>query len=114
MFDYLFLNALKFESGLKQSEITVLEKHATYSLSEENRAAYFYIVQSTESSNDDIQLPIKTVLERLVPVTVSLIHGITSSYLPVRFEKKNLYYVLFGIQSHVYNLSNEKIPLFQS
>ncbi|CAL5328379.1 unnamed protein product [Camellia sinensis] len=44
----------------------VLESHVVYSWSKEKTAAHFYIKQSTQSIREDLQVPIKDVLKRLL------------------------------------------------
>ncbi|CAL5335204.1 unnamed protein product [Camellia sinensis] len=56
----------------------VLESHVVYSLSKEKTAAHFYIMQSTQSIREDLQVPIKDVLERL------LVWAIVDIYFCVR------------------------------
>ena len=54
----------KCGTGITQIDLTILEEHVVYSLSKEKEAAYFYIMQSTQSVDDAIQVPIKDVIDR--------------------------------------------------
>ena len=57
---------LQCGTGINQSDLVVLESHVVYSLSKEKTAARFYIMQSTRSISEELQVPIKDVIERLV------------------------------------------------
>ncbi|KAI8002754.1 hypothetical protein LOK49_LG08G02075 [Camellia lanceoleosa] len=64
-FQRLALSSVSEVTGINQSDLMVLESHVVYSLSKEKTAAHFYIVQSTQSIREDLQVPIKDVLESL-------------------------------------------------
>ncbi|XP_057460333.1 uncharacterized protein LOC130750837 isoform X3 [Actinidia eriantha] len=59
------LSAVKEVTGINQSDLVVLESHVVYSLSKEKTAARFYIIQSTRSIGEELQVPIKDVIESL-------------------------------------------------
>ncbi|XP_057471237.1 uncharacterized protein LOC130760063 isoform X2 [Actinidia eriantha] len=59
------LSAVKEVTGINQSDLVVLESHVVYSLSKEKTAARFYIMQSTRSISEELQVPIKDVIESL-------------------------------------------------
>lgn len=54
-------------TGISRSDLVVLEKHVVYSLTKEKTASCFYIMQC-KSINQDIQIPVKEIFERLVLV----------------------------------------------
>ncbi|GMP78600.1 hypothetical protein CsSME_00034482 [Camellia sinensis var. sinensis] len=64
-FQRLALSSVSEVTGINQSDLMVLESHIVYSLSKEKTAAHFYIMQSTQSIREDLQVPIKDVLESL-------------------------------------------------
>ncbi|KAL7209184.1 hypothetical protein ACSBR1_030846 [Camellia fascicularis] len=64
-FQRLALSSVSEVTGINQSDLMVLESHVVYSLSKEKTAAHFYIMQSTQSIREDLQVPIKDVLESL-------------------------------------------------
>ncbi|XAR48725.1 hypothetical protein NMG60_11031634 [Bertholletia excelsa] len=59
------LSAVKNVTGIPWGDISVLESHVVYSLSKERTTTQFYIMQCTNLINDDIQVPIKDVIESL-------------------------------------------------
>ena len=63
---FLFLDIiLIYGTGISQADLMVLESHVVYSLSKEKTASRFYIMQCTQSINEDIgQIPINEVIER--------------------------------------------------
>ncbi|CAL5347995.1 unnamed protein product [Camellia sinensis] len=64
-FQRLAFSSVSEVTGINQSDLMVLESHIVYSLSKEKTAAHFYIMQSTQSIREDLQVPIKDVLESL-------------------------------------------------
>ncbi|XP_052208199.1 uncharacterized protein LOC127812000 isoform X2 [Diospyros lotus] len=64
-FHELALSTVKEVIGIDQSDLVILESHAVYSLSREKTAANFYILQCTKPINEDLQVPIKDVIERM-------------------------------------------------
>ena len=56
-------------TGINQSDLMVLESHVVYSLSKEKTAARFFIVQCTQPNHEDLDIPVKDVIERLVIFT---------------------------------------------
>lgn len=56
-------------TGINQSELMVLESHVVYSLSKEKTAARLFIVQCTQPNYEDLDIPVKDVIERLVIFT---------------------------------------------
>lgn len=64
--DFLGLDIiLIYGTGISQADLMVLERDAVYSLSKERTACCFYIMQCTQSINDDIsQIPISEAIER--------------------------------------------------
>ncbi|KAL6976257.1 hypothetical protein U1Q18_025044 [Sarracenia purpurea var. burkii] len=64
-FQELALSAVKEVTGINQSDVVVLESRDVYSLTKEKTAARFYIVQCTQPISEDLQLPIKDVIESL-------------------------------------------------
>lgn len=48
-----------------------LEKHVVYSLTKEKTASYFYIMQSTRSTDQDMLVSVKEIIERLVLVLLT-------------------------------------------
>lgn len=54
------------ETGINKSDLVVLEGHIVYSLNKPKAAARLYVMQCTQSINDDIRVPIKDLIERLV------------------------------------------------
>lgn len=61
------------ETGINKSDLVVLESHVIYSLNKPKAAARLYVMQCTQSINDDIQVPIKDLIERLVHSPILLI-----------------------------------------
>ncbi|CAL5389128.1 unnamed protein product [Camellia sinensis] len=59
--------------SINQSDLMILESHVVYSLSKEKTTAHFYIMQSTQSIREDLQVPIIDVLERFVLLTTILL-----------------------------------------
>lgn len=52
-------------TGISQADLMVLESHVVYSLSKERTACRFYIMQCTQSINEDIsQIPINEAIDR--------------------------------------------------
>nr|GLL47723.1 uncharacterized protein LOC109161584 isoform X2 [Ipomoea trifida] len=56
--------AVQDATGIKRSELVVLEKHVVYSLSKAKTTACFYIIQCSQSTSQDFQIPIKDVIKR--------------------------------------------------
>jgi hypothetical protein len=59
--------AVKESTGINQTDLLVLERHAVYSLSKEKTATRFYIMQCTKLVHDHedvIQVPIKDTIDR--------------------------------------------------
>lgn len=76
----------KFEIGINQSELLVLERHTVYSLSKEKTAAYFYIMQSVQLINEESQVPIKDAIERFAPFINFWCHNVaTNCFWLVKF-----------------------------
>ena len=66
---------LVHETGINQSDLLVVESHAVCSLSKEKTAARFYIIQCTQSVNEDvIQVPLKDAIERFGTSIISLFY----------------------------------------
>ncbi|XP_019165596.1 PREDICTED: uncharacterized protein LOC109161585 [Ipomoea nil] len=61
----LALLAVKDATGINKSDLVVLESHIVYSLNKPKAAACLYVMQCTQSINDDIQVPIKDLVESL-------------------------------------------------
>ncbi|XP_031094823.1 uncharacterized protein LOC115999167 [Ipomoea triloba] len=61
----LALLAVKDATGINKSDLVVLESHVIYSLNKPKAAARLYVMQCTQSINDDIQVPIKDLIESL-------------------------------------------------
>lgn len=61
---------LAIVTGINESDLVVLESHVVYSLSKEKTSVYFYIMQCSKSISNDLQVPIKDVIERLVVITI--------------------------------------------
>ncbi|XP_057959123.1 uncharacterized protein LOC131151742 isoform X2 [Malania oleifera] len=62
----LSFSAVKEATGIDQTDLLVLESHIVYSLSKEKTTTRFYIMQCTESINEEvIQIPIKDVIDSL-------------------------------------------------
>lgn len=60
-------------TGIDSSDVMVLETHVVYSLSKEKSAAQFYMMQCPQSFNINQRVPLKFLVERLVPlITFSL------------------------------------------
>ncbi|XP_031094808.1 uncharacterized protein LOC115999150 isoform X2 [Ipomoea triloba] len=57
--------AVQDATGIKRSELVVLEKHVVYSLSKAKTTACFYIIQCSQSTSQDFQIPIKDVIKSL-------------------------------------------------
>ncbi|KAJ9537230.1 hypothetical protein OSB04_029963 [Centaurea solstitialis] len=62
----LAFSAVKKVTGIKTGELTVLEAHVVYSLSRAMTATRFYIVQSSQSINEESLVPIQDAICRLV------------------------------------------------
>ncbi|KAK9932414.1 hypothetical protein M0R45_019653 [Rubus argutus] len=63
----LAYSAITEATGISQTDLLVLESHVVFSDGKEKAAAYFFIVQCTQSGNGDIiQVPIKDVINRVV------------------------------------------------
>lgn len=73
---------LAIETGINESDLVVLESHVVYSLSKEKTSVYFYIVQCSQAISEDLQVPIKDVIDRLVVVTI-FVNGFFASLLMV-------------------------------
>ncbi|CBI36653.3 uncharacterized protein LOC104879453 isoform X2 [Vitis vinifera] len=62
----LAFSAVKKAAGISQADLMVLESHVVYSLSKERTACRFYIMQCTQSINEDIsQIPINEAIDSL-------------------------------------------------
>ncbi|KAJ4844647.1 hypothetical protein Tsubulata_033638 [Turnera subulata] len=65
-FQQLAFSAVKDATGIRQSDLVVLESHVVYSLSKVKTTARFYIIQCTQPSCDNaIKMPLENVLESL-------------------------------------------------
>ncbi|XP_059632887.1 uncharacterized protein LOC132275422 isoform X2 [Cornus florida] len=64
-FQQLAYSAVKEAMGINQTDLMVLESHVVYSTSKEKTASQFYLVQCTKSINEDLQVPIKDVIDSL-------------------------------------------------
>ncbi|KAF7151656.1 hypothetical protein RHSIM_Rhsim02G0076700 [Rhododendron simsii] len=56
---------LQVGQGINESDLVVLESHVVYSLSKEKTSVYFYIVQCSQAISEDLQVPIKDVIDSL-------------------------------------------------
>ncbi|KAG5560890.1 hypothetical protein RHGRI_004047 [Rhododendron griersonianum] len=65
-FRKLVISAVKEVTGINESDLVVLESHVVYSLSKEKTSVYFYIVQCSQTISEDLQVPIKDVIDRKV------------------------------------------------
>ncbi|KAL3506676.1 hypothetical protein ACH5RR_032058 [Cinchona calisaya] len=61
----LAMLAVKEVEDVNQTDVAILESHVVYSLSKEKAAAYFYVMQSTQSTKVDLQVPIIDVITSL-------------------------------------------------
>ncbi|XP_058203975.1 uncharacterized protein LOC131318176 isoform X2 [Rhododendron vialii] len=64
-FRKLVISAVKEVTGINESDLVVLESHVVYSLSKEKTSVYFYIVQCSQAISEDLQVPIKDVINSL-------------------------------------------------
>ncbi|XP_060188280.1 uncharacterized protein LOC132617320 isoform X2 [Lycium barbarum] len=64
-FQQLAFIAVKDATGISRSDLMVLEEHVVYSLTKEKTASCFYIMQCTQSTNQDNQNPVKETLKSL-------------------------------------------------
>ncbi|KAI8566986.1 hypothetical protein RHMOL_Rhmol02G0086100 [Rhododendron molle] len=65
-FRKLVTSAVKEVTGINEGDLVVLESHVVYSLSKEKTSVYFYIVQCSQTISEDLQVPIKDVIDRKV------------------------------------------------
>lgn len=68
-------SAIQETTGIRQSELVVLEGHVVNSISEVNKATYFYIMQYTQQRHEGFQVPIKDVIESLQGPLIERISG---------------------------------------
>ncbi|KAM7258449.1 hypothetical protein ACFE04_014190 [Oxalis oulophora] len=65
-FQHLAFSAVKEITGIEQSNLAIIESHVSYSLSKENAATCFYIMQCTNPNSDAAcEIPIKDTIESL-------------------------------------------------
>uniref|UniRef100_A0A5B7BBS7 DRBM domain-containing protein n=1 Tax=Davidia involucrata TaxID=16924 RepID=A0A5B7BBS7_DAVIN len=64
-YQQLAYSAVKEATGINQTDLIVLESHVVYSISKEKAAARFYIVQCTQSINEDLQVSIRDAIKSL-------------------------------------------------
>ncbi|XP_059284923.1 uncharacterized protein LOC132038250 [Lycium ferocissimum] len=64
-FQQLAFIAVKDATGISRSDLMVLEEHVVYSLTKEKTSSCFYIMQCTQSANQDNQNPVKETLKSL-------------------------------------------------
>ncbi|KAK4355103.1 hypothetical protein RND71_024074 [Anisodus tanguticus] len=64
-FQQLAFRAVKDATSISRSDLMVLEEHMVYSLAKEKTATCFYIMQCTQSINQDNQIPVKETLKSL-------------------------------------------------
>ncbi|XP_060197299.1 uncharacterized protein LOC132626447 isoform X2 [Lycium barbarum] len=64
-FQQLAFIAVKDATGISRSDLRVLEEHVVYSLTKEKTSSWFYIMQCTQSTNQDNQNPVKETLKSL-------------------------------------------------
>ncbi|KAH7858399.1 hypothetical protein Vadar_023390 [Vaccinium darrowii] len=64
-FRKVVISAVKEVTGINESDLVVLESHVVYSLSKEKTSVYFYIMQCSKSISNDLQVPIKDVIDSL-------------------------------------------------
>ncbi|KAJ8615833.1 hypothetical protein MRB53_035205 [Persea americana] len=70
----LAFSAVKEETGILQTDLTVLESHTAYSLSKEKSTSRFYLMQCMKAINEEvIQVPIKEAIGSLRGPLVSKI-----------------------------------------
>lgn len=91
----------------------VLERHIVYSLSEENMAAYFYIMQCTQSSNEAIQVPIRDTIEKSVPAAVILVEKYCLLLFSNEFEVMGFWiniltFFVFAYSLNLYSILRQK------
>ncbi|KAJ8542771.1 hypothetical protein K7X08_005294 [Anisodus acutangulus] len=61
----LAFRAVKDATSISRSDLMILEEHMVYSLAKEKTATCFYIMQCTQSINQDNQIPVKETLKSL-------------------------------------------------
>ncbi|XP_019165594.1 PREDICTED: uncharacterized protein LOC109161584 isoform X2 [Ipomoea nil] len=57
--------AVQDATGIRRSDLKVLEKRVVYSLSKAKTTACFYIIQCSQSASQDFQIPIKDAIKSL-------------------------------------------------
>ncbi|XP_004244325.1 uncharacterized protein [Solanum lycopersicum] len=64
-FQQLAFLAVEDATGISKTDLVTLEKHVVYSLTKEKTASYFYIMQSTRSTDQDMLVSVKEIIESL-------------------------------------------------
>ncbi|KAL5729545.1 hypothetical protein ACHQM5_002482 [Ranunculus cassubicifolius] len=81
----LAMSAVKDTTGINPSELTVLESHVTYSLSEEKTTARFFIMKCQSVIPETFRVPMKDAIDR----SVSIYFDILSACYFIYFKSIN-------------------------